>query len=117
MKTMEIFTWSSSAKIASMDSTCFKRPGQNLTPATVLDPHWSSKEVSLEYDGKGFSIINTGAVSSGFVPGDEGVVTRGLAPTNVGVGRSDENPLATMNSRCRKRPNCRRLNAGGRTVE
>jgi hypothetical protein len=53
----------------------------------------------LEYDGKGFSIIKTGAVSSGFAPIEEGDETSGFAPTNVGVGNSDENPLAIMNSR------------------
>ena len=71
----------------------------------------------MEYDGEGFSIIKTGAVSRGFAPVEEGNVTSGFGPTNVGVGTSDENPLAMINRRQRKLPKCRRLNAGGRTVE
>ena len=71
----------------------------------------------MEHDGKGFSIVKTGAASSGFLPVEEGDVTSGFAPTTVGVGTSDENPLAMMNRRQRNRPNFRRLNAGGRTVE
>jgi hypothetical protein len=55
--------------------------------------------VSLEHDGKGFSIIKTGAASSGFAPIKGGDVTSGFAPTNVGDSTSDENLLAIMNSR------------------